>query len=150
MRSVEFVSTTEKARRARLAIAYSGKTLEALVAETDIREGTIRNMTSRTRASGHGEGRLERLGVACGVPAWFMRYGFKPPRDVFDASSIEHRVAWLEGAVSALLEAVVDGETPAPPGELGRRIEALLTSARDRGLPDSLPAPDVEPDSGGS
>lgn len=63
------------ARRVRAAIAYSGLTYPDLAKQTGVTEGTLRNMSSKTRPVGQTDERIEALAAACGVPMWLFTRG---------------------------------------------------------------------------
>ncbi|HYV17327.1 MAG TPA: helix-turn-helix transcriptional regulator [Conexibacter sp.] len=81
----------------------------------------------------------ERIAAACGVPRWFLERGFEGIAVGDD--DLEERVAVLERVFNGLL--LASAGAPAPPGELARRLEALLTSAQGRSRPDSSPGMDA-------
>jgi transcriptional regulator with XRE-family HTH domain len=112
---VDLLPPAEAARRARAAIGYAGLDYDELVKATGIPEGTLRNITSKTRASGGRPERLAKIAQACEVPVEFMERGFAPLVDTTPS-----RLDTLERQVAHILRRLEAAEVPVLPDELDR------------------------------
>lgn len=127
----------EFGRRVRAARAYAGLSQAELAAAIKRRHPgwevslpTVKRLEKRGAegVKGSQDDWSQRIAEACGVPRWFLEQGFEgtEPRG---GDALEQRVVALEQVFSGLLSAGTGA--PAPPGELARRLEALLTSEPD-------------------
>lgn len=123
------VAPDEAARRARAAIAYAGLEYDEVSTRTGIKEGTLRNIVSKTRPSGGSPERLHRIALACGIPPAFMDTGFAPLTAPID--DVTARLLELERSTGARLEQLersVKQRAPLPltASELRAELEQLL------------------------
>jgi transcriptional regulator with XRE-family HTH domain len=125
-------------RRVRAARAYAGMSQGELAAAIKARDPRWEvSLPTIKRLEKHGAEGVkasqaewsERIAAACDVPMWFLEHGFEGAGSQQEESLTE-RVAVLEQVFSGLLHA--GAGAPAPPGELARRLEALLTRPADR------------------
>lgn len=128
---MKLIPPDEAARRARAAVAYAGLELPELEKRTGIKQGTLRNILSKTRPQ---SGTVERLWViadACRVPREFMEGGWSAITAIHHGSNnlsermqslteeLHERMERLEQELShALLQRAADEveRAAAPPG----------------------------------
>lgn len=141
--------TNEFGRRIRAARGYAGLSQAELAAAIKARYPAWEvSLPTVKRLEKHGTEGVkgsqadwsERVAAACEVPRWFLEQGFEGGAPA-GTDPLEERVAVLEDVFSGLLRAGTGA--PAPPGELARRLEALLTSERGRPRRGSAPGLDA-------
>lgn len=99
------LSEEERIRRARAALGYSLLDQKDLANRLSVSPKTFAGYLGRTR-NGPDDMLLLRIADECGVPRWFMEFGWAAPSS--EADELQDRVRRLEAQVAALLAATTE------------------------------------------
>lgn len=94
-------SEAEIASRVRAALAYANIYAKDSEEEVGISPATMARIISPTAPRGASLDELRMVAGACGVPLWFLEYGWSPPVKTGE-EEMRERMADIEAAVRAL------------------------------------------------